>query len=195
MENKFDDYDEINMNKRKHLHEEIVIMRKPRVKNAEVLSIEAAEDKFNPNKRNSLKHISVNGIAKILKSKLEQGGGGGLEQQTRPPDRPKSVQQFNFVAASSPSKRMTASITNPTSGLAASKHLIQSICYLCDKPVSIMERQNVLHLVMHANCFRCHSCKYKLAASSYEHLINPISHKCNFIKYEKKNFFLFNFFF
>ena len=170
-------------------------MRKPRTKN-EALSIEAAEDKFNPNKRNSLKHISVNGIAKLLKSKLEQGGGGGggtggVEQQTRPPDRPKSVQQFNFLPASSPSKRMTTSVTNPATGLAATKHLIQSICYLCDKPVSIMERQNVLHLVMHANCFRCHSCKYKLASSSYEHHINPNSHKCNF-SFKKKDFFFFN---
>lgn len=133
------------------------------------------DDKFNANKRNSLKHISVNGIAKILKSKLEQQYGlVPLEQNSpfTPNNRPKSVQP-NMLRESP--KNLTGYVERKNS---SSKYLVPSLCYQCKDTVSIMERQNVMHLVIHTNCFTCDQCKRKLDSASYEHVQDPITRKC-----------------
>lgn len=163
-----------------------VVMRQkqqPRPRN-DPISLELGHeggDKFNPNKRNSLKHISVNGIAAIIKNKFEQNGlAEDMIAQQQQSARPKSVVQFSAA-----DKRALIGYSNSKNirgevGTAGQRRefLPQSVCYLCKESVSIMERQNVMHLVIHANCFRCADCNRRLDAAAYEHTIDSKNQRC-----------------
>lgn len=88
--------------------------------------------------------------------------------------RPHSVQAVSFRNESN----YRANLTGFADRHSNSKHLIPSICYVCKENVSIMERQNVMHLVIHTNCFQCSDCKRRLDPSSYEHILDNITRKC-----------------
>ncbi len=87
---------------------------------------------------------------------------------------PKSTFSFQL------SSQAVASSTTQTAGF-----YLQSICADCGNKVSIMERQNVLHLVLHTHCFKCNVCRVKLDSSSYEHQIDPDTRKCTLFFYIK----------
>lgn len=73
------------------------------------------------------------------------------------------------------SSETTANSSTPTAGF-----YLQSICADCGNKVSIMERQNVLHLVLHTHCFKCKTCGIKLNSSSYEHRVDLDTRKYSF---------------
>jgi len=156
--------------KRKLYHDDQVVMRKQ------------DEERFNANKRNSLKHISVNGIAQMLKSKLEQAVIGEVSSSAGPPPMvtltTNSVFRSTIEASSRPKSVQPVALNGYAERSRESKYLVASICYECGESVSIRERQNVMHLVIHTYCFRCYDCKRKLDASSYEHVYDSVTRKC-----------------
>ena len=173
---------EVHNSKRKRNQEEVqVVMRnkqQPRPRNE---PIGLHDDRFNSDKRNSLKHISVNGLAAIIRNKFEQNGAGANEhnqQQHGKNQRPKSVVGSQFSAADTRALIGYSNGKNVRADFARKEFVPASLCYLCKESVSIMERQNVLHLVVHANCFRCGECSRRLDAASYEHLLDPKNHRC-----------------
>lgn len=199
-ENNYDGYDEQqqqinnangqNSKRKRALNQEPdsqqVVMRQkqqPRPRNDPIsleLGIEGG-DKFNPNKRNSLKHISVNGIAAIIKNKFEQNGLAEDMITQQQSARPKSVVQFSAadkraLNGYSNSKNIRGELDS--TGQQRKEFLPQSVCYLCKESVSIMERQNVMHLVIHANCFRCADCNRRLDAAAYDHTIDSKNQRC-----------------
>jgi hypothetical protein len=44
-----------------------------------------------------------------------------------------------------------------------------TMCYLCGKRVSLMERLNVMDFFMHSQCFRCAHCQVTLKNGAYNH--------------------------
>ena len=99
--------------------------------------------------------------------------------------RPKSIQHFSFPSTNITKSTFSFQLSSEkevTSSAQTAGFYLQSICAECNNKVSIMERQNVLHLVLHTQCFKCNVCRVKLDSSSYEHQVDPITRKSlNFI--------------
>jgi len=137
------------------------------------------EDKFNSNKRNSLKHISVNNIAQLLKNKLEQGNVGEATTNIGPPPMVTLTTNSIFRSTIETSNRPKSFLRDLSAYEDRPKNCFSPpTCYECGECVSIRERQNVMHLIMHKFCFKCHECKRKLDASSYEHFYDNPTRKC-----------------
>ena len=52
------------------------------------------------------------------------------------------------------------------------------VCHLCEKKVYLMEREFVLSLLLHKNCFRCNYCTRILRHGNYGYTKNSKSLKC-----------------
>ena len=52
-----------------------------------------------------------------------------------------------------------------------------TMCYICNKKVYLMERQTVMDIFMHNNCFKCSYCARALRKGFYSYLKDPVSLK------------------
>ncbi len=134
-------------------------------------------DKFNSNKRDSLKHINVNNIASMFKERIQSLNSSNNIQQ-------KQVNQTNSnplsYAPSVSSSSYTAIPSDSNNNNSNNSINTSKTCYVCEKRVFLMERHNVMDLFMHTSCFRCNYCSRLLRNNFYDYLKDPTTSKCKF---------------
>lgn len=122
------------------------------------------------NNHNSYNPTTTTAANNVVKHEQQQ-------QQQRPKS---SIQHFSFpstIPTRSTFSFQLSSERETTQNAQSTGFYLQSICHECGNKVSIMERQNVLHLVLHTQCFKCAVCRIKLDSSSYEHQVDSNTRK------------------
>jgi hypothetical protein len=133
--------------------------------------------------RNSLKHISVNSLANLFKSKFENNSNIRTKS-SQLSGSTMTLSNSNSILLNSQNTLSTSNqnLTQNSNGITiVGSGQNSTFCHVCGDKVYIMERLNIMGLFMHPLCFRCDYCSRALRHNvSYSYLKDPITNKREF---------------
>jgi hypothetical protein len=148
--------------------------------------------------RNSLKHISVNSLANLFKSKFENNSNIRTKS-SQLSGSTMTLSNSNSILLNSQNTLSTSNqnLTQNSNGITiVGSGQNSTFCHVCGDKVYIMERLNIMGLFMHPLCFRCDYCSRALRHNvSYSYLKDPITNKREFKINQKISFINFSLFF